>query len=65
MTTSWQRRHGKLRAAKPDDWKTVSQNLIENHRNGVSISLSITACAEIEIIPVFIGFLAMSPALSR
>jgi hypothetical protein len=54
-----------LLGATPDDWKTVSQNLIENHRNRVSTSLSITAFAMIEIMPIFIGFFASPSAPPR
>jgi hypothetical protein len=50
-----------VRSASPDDWKTVSQNLSEKHRNRVSDLLSMEFSGAIQIKPAIIGFLESIP----
>jgi hypothetical protein len=47
-----------FRCTPSGDWKTVSQNLKQNCRHRVSISLSIAIFTPIQIMPAIIGFLS-------
>ncbi len=60
---SWQSTAGSCRGVRPDDWKTVSQNLSENRSNPVSVLLSINFPQRIQIMPAIIEFLSRRPAL--
>ena len=56
---------GNVPQRRPDDWKTVSQNLSKKDRKRVSNSLSINFPAEILFMPIFIGFLNCRPSDRR